>query len=271
MEGIRYGRPSAGDQSGARYEGRVGIMSEKVRPSSYREAMEGLKSAQKGNYGAPAYIRWVNRAWGRRLAALASLTSLTPNMVSGISAAFTTLGCVLLVVLPIQFTTGLLVAVILAFGFALDSADGQLARLTGQGGPGGEWLDHTFDIAKQVMVHSSILLAWLRFEPEVAWYLALLPLAFVLVGVVAFFGWIHVEFLRRAAGTQPAPTQKGPVLRSLLRLPSDYGLQCWMFVLWGSALFLPFYALLFAVNALILLLALPVWFRQATAIGREDG
>lgn len=237
-----------------------------ARPTSYGEAMSALKSAQKGNYGAPAYIRWVNRAAGRRLAAVASLTSLTPNQVSLISAAFTLLGCVLLVLLPIEVSTGVLVAILLAIGFALDSADGQLARLTGMGGPGGEWLDHTLDMAKQVLLHACVLLAWLRFDTEFVWLDALLPLGFILVGVLAFFGWLHVEFLRRAAGTQPAPTQRGPVLRSILRLPSDYGVQCWMFVLWGTAAFLPFYALLFAINALILLLALPVWFRQATEV-----
>ena len=55
-------------------------------------------------------------------------------------------------------------------------------------------------------------------------------------------------------------------MRSLLRLPSDYGLLLWIFVLWGT----PFYGATAHCwsNLAILALALPVWYRQAAALPR---
>jgi hypothetical protein len=46
-------------------------------------------------------------------------------------------------------------------------------------------------------------------------------------------------------------------MRSLLRLPSDYGLLCWVLVLWGTTLFWWVYGLLFLANLAILVAALP--------------
>ena len=44
------------------------------------------------------------------------------------------------------------------FGYALDSADGQVARLTGGGSLLGEWLDHMIDSTKIAALHLAVLL-----------------------------------------------------------------------------------------------------------------
>lgn len=236
---------------------------------TYRAAMSALPRHGKTNYGAPAYSRFVNRPWGRRLAAAAFATGMTPNQITAISAMFSLAGIVLLVALPPSLLLGVGVSVLLAIGYALDSADGQLARLRGGGRPSGEWLDHTVDMAKTVLVHAAVLLAWLRYD-TIPWQQAAIPLVFATVSVVAFFAWLLVDLLRRAAPGTPAgdKPQGAPLVRSLLRLPSDYGLLLWLFVLWGTWLFLPVYALVMLANAAILALALPVWFRQASALPR---
>jgi phosphatidylglycerophosphate synthase len=46
-----------------------------------------------------------------------------------------------------------LITVVLVLGYALDAADGQLARLRGGGSSLGEWLDHMIDSAKVVGPH----------------------------------------------------------------------------------------------------------------------
>ncbi len=175
----------------------------------------------------------------------------------------------LLVVLPPTIALGVGVSVLLAMGYALDSADGQLARLRGGGRPVGEWLDHTVDMAKTVLLHGAVLIGWLRFE-GIGWQQALLPVGFAAVSVVAFFGWLLVDLLRRSTPGAPSgdKPQGAPLARSLLRLPSDYGLLLWIFVLWGTPLFGWVYGALLAANAAILALALPVWFRQAATLPR---
>ncbi len=235
----------------------------------YRSAISALPRHGKSNYGAPAYSRFINRPVGRRFAAAAFASGMTPNQVTGVSAAFSLAGIVLLVVLPPSLALGIGVAVLLAIGYALDSADGQLARLRGGGRPVGEWLDHTVDMAKTVMVHAAVLIGWLRYD-GVDWVAALVPLGFATVSVVAFFGWLLVDLLRRATPGVPAgdKPQGAPLARSLLRLPSDYGLLIWVFALWGTSVFAGVYTLLFVANAAILALALPVWYRQAASLPR---
>ena len=57
-----------------------------VRPSSVAEALEALRAAQKPPHGTPAYSRFINRPFGRQLAARLCVAGLTPNQVSGLSA-----------------------------------------------------------------------------------------------------------------------------------------------------------------------------------------
>src|SRR5688572_6062190 len=116
-------------------------MAERVQ-SSYAAAVERLASAQKGSRNAPAYSRWVNRPLGRRFAAMAYVAGLTPDRVTGISGCFTFARIGVLALADPHPLVGLLVGVLLVIGYALDSADGQLARLRGGGTLRGEWLDH---------------------------------------------------------------------------------------------------------------------------------
>jgi hypothetical protein len=181
------------------------------------------------------------------------------------------LGVVVLAFAPISIVTGFASAILFAIAYAFDSADGQLARLTRTGGPAGEWLDHTVDMGKTVLFHGAILFSLILHLPAVAPGQAALVIGFMAVNVVAFFGWLLVDLLKR---TNPqscthasAPNTNAPLLRSLLRLPSDYGLLCWLLILWGTPLFWWAYGLVFLANLVILCAALPVWFRQAKAIG----
>jgi len=234
------------------------------------QAYQSLATAQKTAFGAPAYSRWVNRPLGRVLAVAAYRAGMSPNQVTLVSAAFTASGIACIAALPPSFSLGLAVTVLLALGYALDSADGQLARLTGLGRPSGEWLDHTVDMAKICTLQGAILLSWFQWgRPglETSAGLLLLPLAFLTVNVLAFFGWLLSDLLIRVARARtpgaPVP-DRGPatILRSLLRTPSDYGLMLLSFLLWSTTVYAYWYTALLAANALILALALPTWFGQ---------
>ena len=105
---------------------------------SYAATLRRLAAAQKpAARSAPAYSRFVNRRIGRYLAAWAYRAGLTPNAVTAISAVWTFAAVVLLIVLPASWGLGVGVAVLLLVGYAFDSADGQLSRLTGRSSRGG--------------------------------------------------------------------------------------------------------------------------------------
>jgi phosphatidylglycerophosphate synthase len=235
-----------------------------------RQTVRRLSSAQKGAKGAPAYSRFVNRRLGRLLAAVAFHAGLTPNAVTGISALCTFSGIAVLLLVAPSWPMGVAVTLLLALGYALDSADGQLARLRGGGSPAGEWLDHMVDAVKAVSLHLALLVGLYRFDavPD-AWLLV--PLGFCIVDVVHFFVTLLNDSLRAAHGatTRVVRTEDRPsVLRSLLVTPTDYGLLCLVFVLLGAPhVFLAVYGLLFLATAGYLALASVKWFAEMGRLG----
>lgn len=232
--------------------------------SSFVTSLEKLSAAQKNKRGVSLYSRFVNRPVGRVLAAASFVLRLTPNQVTLGSAIATVLGLALLVAVPPTPGSALGVALLLMLGFALDSADGQLARLMGLGSPAGEWLDHVVDAGKMVAVHGAVLIAVYRFTDAASgWYLV--PLAFQVIAVVTFVGGLLVDLLRRKSAAV-VPERSPSMLRAVVLLPADYGILAVSFALWGwPSIFLGVYGLLAAANLVIMLLLLNKWFRLLRA------
>lgn len=239
------------------------------RREPYRAVLARLGTAQKGAArGAPAYSRFVNRRIGRYLAAGAYQAGLSPNAVTGVSALFTFSGIALLIALPPSWGQGAAVAVLLVLGYAWDSADGQVARLTGRGSPAGEWLDHVVDAIKVVTLPLALAVG-LTVHDVVDPVWLVVPLVSVVVSSVLFFAMILTEQLRRAHGVQSvAPTEgRFPWLRSVLVLPTDYGVLCWTFLLLGApTIFLWVYAAITFCTTAFLALALVKWFREVRTL-----
>ncbi|MCW2810117.1 MAG: hypothetical protein JWP61_575 [Friedmanniella sp.] len=239
-------------------------------PEGFSAALSRLQQAQKSAKGAPPYSVLVNRPLGRVLAAAAYQVGLTPNQVTYLSAASTFLGLGLLALAPAGWGVGVLVAACLVLGYALDSADGQLARLRGGGSLLGEWLDHTIDSVKVSAVHVAVLISWYRFFGlERGWLLV--PLGFAVVSAVHFFGMILIDLLgrlRRAERGLPTPPKTGVDLRrALVKLPTDYGVLCLLFVLLGSpTAFLVGYTFLALASAGYTLLVVFKWRRDVIAL-----
>ncbi|MBN9613564.1 MAG: CDP-alcohol phosphatidyltransferase family protein [Actinobacteria bacterium] len=205
-------------------------MARQERPS-VGQNLAVLRSAQKPGGGVPAYMRWINRPIGKALAAVAATLGLTPNAVTLLSFCSSMLGLAIMVVAGPSWGSGLAAAACLALGFALDSADGQLARLTGSGGPAGEWLDHVVDAIRQPVIHLSIAATVLLHLPQSPW-LAVVAAVFAVVSSGQFLSQILAEQLMRARGAaKPEPSNR---MKSLLLLPTDTGVLCWAFVLWGA-------------------------------------
>ena len=240
---------------------------EASRADRYREGMTRLVSKQKTAKGAPAYSRFVNRRLGRHLAAAAWSLDRTPNQVTALSGTFTGAGILLVAVVRPTVLVAVLVTLALVVGYALDSADGQLARLRGGGSAAGEWLDHVVDAVKTGALHAAVLVSLYRFTDLRAGWL-LVPLLYGVVATSWFFAVILTDMLRRAhvsrTGSPPAPVQtSAPLLRSLLALPTDYGLLCLVFLLLSSPrVFTTAYGLMLAGTAAVFVAALQSWFRE---------
>ncbi|QGQ20153.1 CDP-alcohol phosphatidyltransferase [Cellulomonas sp. JZ18] len=238
----------------------------------YRVTLGRLQAAQKqAARSAPAYSRFVNRRLGRHLAAWAYGARLTPDQVTGLSALATFTGVALLAVLQPGVVQALAVTACLVLGYALDSADGQLARLTGTGSSAGEWLDHVVDAVKIVTLPVALLVGMhLHGWADPAW--SAVPLLHVVAGSVLFFAMILTEQLRRAHGVRSTAAQGGraPWLRSLLVVPTDYGVLCLSFLLLAVPdAFLVVYAVLVACTALFTAAAAVKWYGEMRTLSRN--
>lgn len=230
--------------------------------------IERLGKAQKGHArGAPAYSVYINRPLGRVFAAVAYRIGLSPNQVTGVSALFTFSGIAMLALVTPTWWMGVVVCVLLALGYAWDSADGQVARLTGKGSLAGEWLDHFVDAIKIMTLHLAVVIGLYRFTDVPDWML-LIPLAYSAVAGVTFFGMILNDLLKGARGVGSTHARGGGTfLRSMVLLPTDFGLLCLIFVIWGWTWgFTVIYGLLFVASALFLAAAAVRWFREMKSL-----
>lgn len=236
---------------------------------SYADAVRSLSAAQKSGSGAPPYSRWINRPLGRRLAAAAYRLRMTPNQVTLVSAACSLLAILGVGLIKPQWWLGLAVGLLLVLGYALDSADGQLARLTGGGSLAGEWLDHLVDTVKICLLHSAVLISLYRFGAfDQRWLLV--PLGYLLVSVVFFMSFLLIGKLRleAAAGGERRSTGRG-LVQTAIALPTDYGVLCLIFFTFGwPTLFLVLYTSLFAAHTVVLTGALARWWKELTGLTR---
>ncbi|MBC7518304.1 MAG: CDP-alcohol phosphatidyltransferase family protein [Microbacteriaceae bacterium] len=254
-------------------------MTESELTETYAQTVQRLASAQKGAArGAPAYSIYVNRRLGRYLAAACFRARLTPNAVTAISAVFTFLGIALIALVAPSWWAGTTIALLLATGYAFDSADGQVARLRGGGSVAGEWLDHVVDCVKVTCLHLAVLISFFRFRDFSDPAFLLVPMGYTVVAVTVFFALILNDQLKTGqlktgrdvvaeislSEVSPRPST---LRRSLLVLPTDYGVLCLIFFTLGCPpIFFTLYSVMFALNTVHLVLALRKWFRDMVAL-----
>lgn len=207
-------------------------------------ARESLDAAQKTGQGVPAYTRWVNRRGARLVAAVGFASGWTPNMVTAMSAFFSVAGMILLLAYPPTMWLGLPVALLLAAGYLFDSADGQLARLSGLSSMTGEWIDHVVDAFRSPAIHLATAVAVMLHRPDI-WWLAVVAIVYSLVTSGQFLSQILAETFVRKVGRKQ---NRGGDLRSWVLLPTDPGTLCWSFILWGIA---PVFAVVYVSLAVI--------------------
>ena len=206
-------------------------------------------SAQKSGVGVPAYLRWVNRGLGRRAAAVAYVLRWSPNQVTGLSMILSVArnGCPCLG--SADCGDGTRCQLLLLAGYALDSADGQLARLTGTGSAAGEYLDHVADAMRLPAFHLAVAVYLLR-AFDGAW-----PLFIALAFAVLSSAWFFAQILADKMGVQQAKQsgdKQASTWVSFVKLPYDAGVLYLLVSLaaWPTV-FLLGYSLIFVVNVVV--------------------
>lgn len=238
--------------------------------SAVTDAYTQLLRSQKPNRGAPPYSRWINRPLGRLFASVAYVCRLTPNQVTVLSAISSFTGLIALALIAPRWWLGIAVGILLILGYALDAADGQLARLQGGGSVAGEWLDHVVDVTKICVLHAVVAVSIYRFGPRDG-ALLLVPLAYEAVACVFFFSFILVDKLRREHNPKgsAAPNTGAGLFQTLVALPTDYGFLCLTFVLFGwRSGFLILYSTMFATNAIVLIGVLAKWWFEMRSLDK---
>jgi phosphatidylglycerophosphate synthase len=238
-------------------------MTSLAQPYGVRAAYAALARAQKSGAGVPWYMRVVNRRLGRLIASAAAQTRATPDHLTAASFLSFLAGAGLLVGAEPGVRVAIAAMLLLQLGFALDSADGQLARLRGTGSAAGEWLDHVVDSARHLLLHVAVLIGLFRFG-DVPDAVLLLPLVFALVSSVRFFAQILAEQLaRRDPGAQ---AESVPRFGVWIQAPADTGVLNAVIVLWAwTTAFLWVYGLLAALNVLLLAATVVRRHRELTA------
>ena len=126
------------------------------------------------------------------------------------------------------------------------------------------------DALKVMSLHLAVLIGLYRFaDLDTGWLL--LPIGFSIVAGVTFFGMILNDLLKGKRGVASSTTEaNGTFVRSLILVPTDYGLLCLVFLLWGwPPVFLILYAALFVANAAFLVLAAIKWFRDMVKLDAD--
>ncbi|MDQ3343091.1 MAG: CDP-alcohol phosphatidyltransferase family protein [Actinomycetota bacterium] len=230
----------------------------------FSTSSSALRTAQKTARGVSLYSTWINRPFGRRLAALADVWAFKPNHVTVLSASCSFAAITALIALRPSLLSGVLASSLLVLGFALDSADGQLARLRRAGSAAGEYLDHMLDCAVKSTLHAAVLIAAYRLGQRGAELLV--PLGFLIVALLLFFGGILVAKLREQStqGEAVRPARRiSSRVSSVLLLPADHGVVALSFLLWGSfEVFSAVYLLLFMAHVALLAAFSVAWFRE---------
>jgi phosphatidylglycerophosphate synthase len=202
--------------------------------SRFDYARSRLAGVQKSNASTPAYLRFVNRKAGGLLAAAGYALRLTPTQVTLLSSASSFSAIAVLVLHRSTALTGVVVSLLLLLGYALDAADGQLARVRGGGSKAGEWLDHVADIAKISSLHSAVAIAMLRyFELDSLVYLAV-PVIFLVANVTQFFGMMLRDKLTGVDPAQPGTAGSSSLLVAFLLQPLDHGSLALSFLVLGA-------------------------------------
>lgn len=131
-----------------------------------------------------------------------------------------------------EFTDALVLFLVAFLNYILDSCDGQIARLTGKGSSLGEWLDHSLDALRLLLVNIFIIAFIIQSGIDyINIYLIFLSL-FSQVGLYVV-GTLRQKVLKKDYSKKVRDGKAGNLITALLS-PLDYGVFIFLFLLLSS-------------------------------------
>ena len=178
--------------------------------------------------GGFLFSRLVSDRVGTIIAALAEPLNIHPSVLTLGNLALGVAGSALVVLgdgAKAISVTGLVGIILWQLAYALDCADGQLARATGRTSASGARLDTFVDLA----VQTSVLVAIASVVEQ--WSHPPTPLVVILVGTwyVNFIGYLHDRIDAKAV---PSLLPSGSALVSVVKLSRDYGFVALVLGVW---------------------------------------
>ncbi len=175
------------------------------------------------NRGGGLFTETVNQRLGSWFAVAAERAGAAPtvltlgNLVVGVG---TSIGVILLSGAMARGTVpawlvGLLALALWQLAYGLDCADGQLARVTGQGSSAGARIDVLCDVALQISLVTAIASVARAYQPGTPSWLAAVFAATWMVNLVT-------SVLQQGEQAQSLVTSRSPVVRAV-KLIRDYG------------------------------------------------
>jgi len=159
----------------------------------------------------------------------------------------------------------LILYVLVVLNYVLDSVDGQVARLTKRGSPLGEWLDHSLDAIRLILVNIFIINIILNSKVE---SVPIIVLFSCLVGQVGLYvvGLLREKILKLNISQEiKASSNYGKVIYFLLT-PADYGVFITIFILSANPVLLAYIYVFFGIyNILLLIATMILIFRRASS------
>jgi phosphatidylglycerophosphate synthase len=136
----------------------------------------------------------------------------------------------LMYIATIGYTTvgGIIISiVILLLGYALDSADGQLARLRNLHSEAGEYLDHIVDCVKMPIFHITVTLIIIR---SVQLENELIIFYLLTISVFASAKYFSSEIKEKLLTRKGISNRGMKKYEMILLTPFDYGVMCFIFL-----------------------------------------
>lgn len=191
--------------------------------------------------GGLPYTVYINRPIGNYIAKLVP-AFVTPNSIT-ITSFLLFCGCVIAMPFVSNFTQSFVLTVAFLFQYALDSADGILARRRGMSSPIGEWLDHSLDGVRILVLHVAVLVTFfLNSNDFQGVHLFAVSLGIISMGGNFITNQLKVKILGVRSGDAIGNLNGLKwLLAKILFLPADSGVYYFCFALVHTTFFVHIY------------------------------
>lgn len=216
--------------------------------------MQEIKKV-KNVKGALFFTYHLNRGFAQYLTFILCRLNVSPNFITCFSSFFFILGGIVLVANTYQLTFPVLFLTFFVWllAYALDSSDGQVARLTNKCNKFGEWLDHTLDSFNKFIVVTAMFFTVLNNVASEQKSLCLIAYAVAIGSKLVFFNALMYKTLLFGQKTPDIRTQPVDIVniaRGLGSIFDDYLLPFFVFFLQWPSMFLYITLIYFSFNFL---------------------